>query len=186
MYQQKTLNRLERFYRRLKDSIQDWNQRKSQSRCSDKASIQEETLYSARVTLSVGFYNPLCNSFVTGKNKYSLLGLKNMEQMCNPTYGRVDELLSLLTKSKSLHTLMILDRKKNPARFSELKILVDSSSTTVARRLNELELHGLVSQTQLTNSEHGFEYSITEDARTLSPILQSIFEWVDERSHDSI
>ena len=109
-----------------------------------------------------------------------------MEQMCNPTYGRVDELLSLLTKSKSLHTLMILDRKKNPARFSELKILVDSSSTTVARRLNELELHGLVSQTQLTNSEHGFEYSITEDARTLSPILQSIFEWVDERSHDSI
>ena len=63
-----------------------------------------------------------------------------MEQKCNPTYARVDELLSLLTKSKSLHILMVLDRKGNPARFSELKELVDSSSTTIARRLNELEL----------------------------------------------
>ena len=80
-----------------------------------------------------------------------------MVKKCDPTYGRVDELLSLLTKSKSLHTLMILDRKKNPARFSELKKLVDSSSTTVARRLNELETHGLVSRTQTPNSEHGFE-----------------------------
>ena len=106
-----------------------------------------------------------------------------MEKKCDPAYGRVDELLSLLTKSKSLHTLMILDRKKNPARFSELKKLVDSSSTTVARRLNELELHGLVSRTQPTNGEHGFEYSITEDAKSLSPILQSLFEWVGERSY---
>ena len=106
-----------------------------------------------------------------------------MEKKGDPTYGRVDELLSLLTKSKSLHTLMILDRKKNPARFSDLKKLVDSSSTTVARRLNELETHGLVSRTQTPNSEHGFEYSITEDAKSLSPILQSLFEWVDERNY---
>ena len=136
--------------------------------------------------LSVQFYNSLCNSYVTGKNKYSQARREHMEQNCNPTYGRVDELLSLLTKSKSLHTLMVLDRKKNPARFSELKNLVNSSSTTVSRRLNELELHGLVSRTQTTNSEHGFEYSITEDARTLSPILQSLFEWVDERSHRTV
>ena len=132
--------------------------------------------------LSEGCYNPHCNNCVTGKNKYSRLTKEIMQQKCNPTYGRVDELLSLLTKSKSLHTLMILDRKKNPARFSELKKLVDSSSTTVARRLNELETHGLVSRTQTPNSEHGFEYSITEDAKSLSPILQSLFEWVDERS----
>jgi DNA-binding HxlR family transcriptional regulator len=106
-----------------------------------------------------------------------------MEQKCNPTYARVDELLSLLTKSKSLHILMVLDRKMNPARFSELKKSVDSSSTTIARRLNELELHGLVSRTQPTKSEHAFEYSITEDAKSLSPILQTLFDWVDEHSH---
>jgi DNA-binding HxlR family transcriptional regulator len=105
-----------------------------------------------------------------------------MEKKCDPTYGRVDELLSLLTKSKSLHTLMVLDRKNAPVRFSELKNSVDSSSTTIARRLNELEEHGLVSRTPLTNSNHGFEYSMTEDAKTLSPIMQSLFEWVDGRT----
>ena len=78
---------------------------------------------------------------------------------------------------------MVLDRKRNPARFSELKKLVDSSSTTIARRLNELELNGLVSRTQTENSQHAFEYSITEDAKSLSPILQTLFDWVDERSH---
>jgi DNA-binding HxlR family transcriptional regulator len=105
-----------------------------------------------------------------------------MEKMCNPTYGRVDELLSLLTKSKSLHTLMVLDRKNAPARFSELKNLVDSSSTTVARRLNELEEHGLVTRTPSTNSDQAFDYSMTEDAKTLSPIIQSLYEWVESRS----
>jgi DNA-binding HxlR family transcriptional regulator len=105
-----------------------------------------------------------------------------VEQKCDPTYRQVDELLSLLTKSKSLHTLMVLDRKNAPARFSELKNLVNSSSTTVARRLNELEEHGLVSRTPLTNSIHGFEYSITEDAKTLGPIMQSLFEWADGRT----
>jgi DNA-binding HxlR family transcriptional regulator len=78
---------------------------------------------------------------------------------------------------------MVLDRKMNPARFSELKKSIDSSSTTITRRLNELVLHGLVSRTQPTNSEHGFEYSITEDAKSLSPILQTLFDWVDEHSH---
>ena len=78
---------------------------------------------------------------------------------------------------------MVLDRKRNPALFSELKKSVDSSSTTVARRLNELERHELVSRTPQTNSEHGFEYSITETAKSLSPILQTLFDWVDEHSH---
>jgi len=105
-----------------------------------------------------------------------------VEQKYDPTYRQVDELLSLLTKSKSLHTLMVLDRRNAPARFSELKNLVKSSSTTVARRLNELEEHGLVSRTPSTNSFHGFEYSITEDAKTLSPIMQSLFEWADGRT----
>ena len=106
-----------------------------------------------------------------------------MEQKCNPTYARVDELLSLLTKSKSLHILMVLDRMKNPAQFSELKKSVDSSSTTIARRLNELERHDLVSRTQPTNSRHAIEYSITEAAKSLSPIFQTLFDWVDEHSH---
>lgn len=103
--------------------------------------------------------------------------------MCDPTYGRVDELLCLLTKSKSLHILMTLDQKKKPARFSELKQFLDSSSTTVARRLNELEQHGLVSRTLTKKFDNTFEYSITEEGKALRPILQSLFDWADEHGN---
>ena len=104
-----------------------------------------------------------------------------MENSCNPTYGLVDELLELLTKSKSLHILLILDRKKYPIRFSKLKKLVDSSSTTVSRRLKELEAHGLVSKYQIDGNGNMHEYSISEDGQSLSPIMQSLFDWVEDR-----
>ena len=105
-----------------------------------------------------------------------------MENSCNPTYGLVDELLELLTKSKSLHILLVLDRKKGPIRFSNLKKLVDSSSTTVSRRLKELEAHGLVSKSEVDGGSNLHEYSITEDGQSLSPIMQSLFDWLVERN----
>ena len=104
-----------------------------------------------------------------------------MVSSCDPTYGLVDELLELLTKSKSLHILLVLDRKKSPIRFSNLKKLVDSSSTTVSRRLKELEAHGLVSKSQIGDNSNMYEYSITEDGQLLSPIMQALFDWVADR-----
>ena len=105
-----------------------------------------------------------------------------MENSCNPTYGLVDELLELLTKSKSLHILLVLDRKNGPIRFSNLKKLVDSSSTTVSRRLKELQAHDLVSKSGVDGDSNMHEYSITEDGQSLSPIMQSLFDWVAMRN----
>jgi len=104
-----------------------------------------------------------------------------MENNCDPTYGLVDEILELLTKSKSLHILLVLDRKKGPIRFSKIKKLVDSSSTTVSRRLKELEAYGLVSKNGLGGDSNMYEYSITEDGQSLSPIMQSLFNWAADR-----
>ena len=104
-----------------------------------------------------------------------------MTSNCNPTYGGVDDILELLTKSKSLHILMVMDRKNKPLRFSDLKKFVDSSSTTVSRRLKELEAHGLVSKSQIGDNSNMYEYSITEDGQLLSPIMQSLFDWVADR-----
>jgi len=105
-----------------------------------------------------------------------------MSSDCNPTYSGVDDILELLTKSKSLHILMVMDRKNKPVRFSDLKKLVDSSSTTISRRLKELEAHGLVTRNVVGGVGNMSEYSITKDAKSLSPIIQSIFDWVDKRS----
>tara|TARA_A200000159_G_C7258513_1_gene312000 strand:+ start:631 stop:954 length:324 start_codon:yes stop_codon:yes gene_type:complete len=105
-----------------------------------------------------------------------------MTSNCNPTYGGVDDILELLTKSKSLHILMVMDRKNKPLRFSDLKKLVDSSSTTISRRLKELEAHGLVTRTVIGGAGNMSEYSITSDTKSLSPIIQSLFDWVEKRS----
>ena len=54
----------------------------------------------------------------------------------NPTFAKVDAVLDLLTKSKSLHILLVLDQT-NTFEISQIKS-VNSSSTTVSRRLKEL------------------------------------------------
>lgn len=105
-----------------------------------------------------------------------------MTSNCNPTYSGVDDLLELLTKSKSLHILMVMDRKNKPVRFSDLKKLVDSSSTTISRRLKELEAHNLICRMEISGAGNLFEYSLSEDAKSLSPIMQSLYNWV-ERTH---
>lgn len=105
-----------------------------------------------------------------------------MDNNCDPTYGQVDDLLELLTKSKSLHILLVLDRVNKPLRFSEIKKRVDSSSTTVSRRLKELEKRGLVLRSEIDKSANTFEYTITNDAKSLSPIMQSLFDWVAKRN----
>ena len=107
-----------------------------------------------------------------------------MTSNCNPIYGGVDDILELLTKSKSLHILMVMDTKNKPVRFSDLKKLVTSSSTTISRRLKELESHGLVIRTLVGGVGNMSEYSITKDAKSLSPIIQSLFDWVAKRSKE--
>ena len=107
-----------------------------------------------------------------------------MTSDCNPAYSGVDDILELLTKSKSLHILMVMERKNKPIRFSDLKKLVDSSSTTISRRLKELEAQGLVTRTLIDGVETLTEYSITKDTKSLSPIIQSLFDWVDKRSKE--
>jgi len=106
-----------------------------------------------------------------------------MKQVCPPTYGQVDTLLEVLSKSKSMHILLVLDRKRRPIRFSELKKLVESSSTTISRRLKELETHGLVQRSQSRVSKSTYEYSLSEDAESLKPILQSLYDWANKRRY---
>ena len=103
-----------------------------------------------------------------------------MAEECNPTFAKVDEVLDLLTKSKSLHILMVLDRKAEPLRFSQIKKSVKSSSTTVSRRLKELEDDGLVVRRTLDN-DSTIAYELSEDGKLLSPIMQDLFDWSDNR-----
>lgn len=105
-----------------------------------------------------------------------------MDETCNPTYGLVDDLLELLTRSKALHILLELDRASRPLRFTDLKHRVGAASTTVSRRLKELEGHRLTNRVSNGAGVETQLYTLSEDAKTLSPIMQSLFDWVEARS----
>ncbi|CAI8402758.1 MAG: Uncharacterised protein [Candidatus Poseidoniaceae archaeon] len=101
---------------------------------------------------------------------------------CDPLYGRVDALLEQLTKSKSLHILMILDQKNQSLRFSEIKDRVDASSTTVSRRLGELIEFDLVERTKMSEESKTHEYAITGYGKQLSPIMHAFYDWVKQKN----
>ena len=98
-----------------------------------------------------------------------------MEIECDPIYGKVDELLEVLTKSKSLHILLELYESNGSMSFTKLKSSVDSSGTTVSRRLNELEEYGLVKRT--VSGSKSISYKLTEKSESLAPIIQSMYGW---------
>ena len=100
----------------------------------------------------------------------------NEDAVCDPTYARMDELLELLTKSKALHVMLVLDQHVRPMRFTDLKRHVDGTSTTVSRRLKELQAYGLIEQ--VDDDEASGSYALTEKAKTLSPIFHTLFDWV--------
>ena len=106
------------------------------------------------------------------------------KQNCDPLYGRVDALLEQLTKSKSLHILMVLEQKSRPLRFSEIKDRVDASSTTVSRRLGELIEFNLVERTKASEESKTHEYAISEYGKQLSPIMHSFYDWVKQGNQD--
>ena len=101
------------------------------------------------------------------------------DESCDPTYGKVDTVLELITKSKSLHILMVLDRAEDPLRFGDIKSRVEASSTTVSRRLKELEHYGLVQRKSHPSLASGSLYALRKDGQRLSPIMQSLFEWAE-------
>jgi DNA-binding HxlR family transcriptional regulator len=116
----------------------------------------------------------------------SQIQAQRIETMCDSTRSHVDELLVLLSKSKMLNILYTLNCDPKPMRFSEIKKRVDSSSTTVTRRLGELEANGLVTRTAYATVPATVEYTLTEDAISLRPSLESLFDWVLNRADSSL
>jgi len=97
--------------------------------------------------------------------------------------NEVENLLNLLSKSTMLHTLVVLRSDKEPMRFSEIERRVESSATTLSRRLTELENYGLVIRKEITDSKgNRVEYALTDEGVSLHPCMESMFEWVLHRS----
>ena len=77
--------------------------------------------------------------------------------------------------------MYLLNSKGSAMRFSDIKKNVDSSSTTVTRRLKELEDNGLVIRKTHSTMPVTVSYELTEDAQLLAPTIQSMYDWIVER-----
>jgi DNA-binding HxlR family transcriptional regulator len=106
-----------------------------------------------------------------------------MNVECDPIFAKVDQLIALLGKSKLLHILLVLHVQKGPLNFSELKRRVDSSSTTVSRRLAELEENNLVERKVNSSKPYTVNYTLTEKASDLAPSIQSMYNWCEINEH---
>lgn len=109
-----------------------------------------------------------------------------LEVECDPVFAQVDKLVSLLYKSKLLHILHLLNTNQKAMRFSEIKKLVGSSSTTVTRRLSELEQNGLISRQTYPTMPVSVYYDLTDISRGLVPSVQSMYDWVVEHEVELI
>jgi len=89
----------------------------------------------------------------------------------------MDELLGLLGRSKMLKVMHVLNLHGEGIRFTELKADVDTSATTLSRRLGELEEFGLVSRTELPTVPMTVVYRLTDAGHSLMPRVEGMFEW---------
>jgi len=75
---------------------------------------------------------------------------------------------------------MVLDQNDASLRFSEIKSLVNASSTTVSRRIKELEDNRLIVRSVNPESPQNNLYTLSQDGQDLSPIMQRLFNWAEE------
>ncbi len=114
-----------------------------------------------------------------------LLGTVTVSKKEDDTFSSVfeeggvamDELLSLLGRSKMLKVMHVLNTHGDGIRFTELKENVDTSATTLSRRLGELEEFGLVSRTELPTVPMTVVYRLTDAGLSLMPRVEGMYEW---------
>ncbi len=76
-------------------------------------------------------------------------------------------------------TLLIIHNLiDGPLRFGELeRALHDASPKMITTRLREMEDLGLISREVFAEVPPRVEYTLTEQGRTLKPIIDSLFAW---------
>lgn len=110
-------------------------------------------------------------------------------QIIDPVFPEcpVRNILSRIVGKWELLILTSLDRKPNGMRFSELtKAIPDISQRMLSTDLRSLEADGLINRKAYPEVPPRVEYTLTERARTLIPIIGTLVEWSLENYKDII
>ncbi len=74
--------------------------------------------------------------------------------------------------------LILRDLTEGPKRFTELeRSLLHISPRSLSQRLDDLELHQIVTKQQFAESPPRIEYTLTQKGRDFIPILKQMADW---------
>ena len=80
-------------------------------------------------------------------------------------------------------SVILAQLKQRPLRFSELRRLIpDVSEKMLTQRLRQLEGDGLVTRSVLSSTPPHVSYDLSDEGRSLAPVLLSLFEWGERRA----
>ena len=75
-------------------------------------------------------------------------------------------------------TVILSHLKEGVHRYGELRRLIPGvSEKMLTQRLRELEADGLVVRRDLGTNPPHVEYDLTEEGRSLIPVLQALYDW---------
>ena len=75
-------------------------------------------------------------------------------------------------------TYIIYELNRGARRPSELhRLFADASPRVINQQLKELEMHGMIEKKVFPELPPHAEYSITEDGRSLMPIIRMLEQW---------
>lgn len=75
-------------------------------------------------------------------------------------------------------TVILARLKEGVHRYGELRRLIPGiSEKMLTQRLRELEADGLVSRRDLGTVPPHVEYDLTDEGRSLVPVLQAMYDW---------
>ena len=110
-------------------------------------------------------------------------------QITDPVFPKcpVRNILSRIAGKWALLILISLGKKEGDMRFSELaKAIPDISQRMLSATLRSLEADGLINRKAYPEVPPRVEYTLTERARTLIPIIGTLVDWSLENYKDII
>ena len=80
-------------------------------------------------------------------------------------------------------TVILARLKEGTHRYGELRRLIPGvSEKMLTQRLRELEADGLITRRDLGTVPPHVEYDLTDEGRSLTPVLQALYDWGVERA----
>src|SRR5688500_11116249 len=102
--------------------------------------------------------------------------LHHTDKECTGKLAAIGDALYAIGGKWKLRIIVVLRERKS--RFNELqRTITGISSKVLASELRELELNGFVRRNVLAQTPVVIEYELTDYARTLESVLETLSEW---------